>query len=66
MDYLGAALRQMSMYDIATKTWSEISPLVAKHPPISRVAGFVVKQIDNTLCDAVIISGDDKRMYICR
>jgi len=57
---------QFSMYDIATNTWTEISQLLTKHPNIPTVAGFVVKQMDNSLCDAVIISESYKIMFICR
>jgi hypothetical protein len=54
------------MYDIASKTWSQISIAATNPPSIAHVAGYLVKQLDNTICDAIVISSDDKKMHICR
>ncbi len=66
MDYLGVAQGEFSMYDIASKTWSQISIAATNQPSIAHVAGYLVKQLDNTICDAIVISSDDKKMHICR
>ncbi len=57
---------QFAIYDLATKFWSSISSSDTNPEVILRVAGFVIKQMDLTKCDVVIISLNDKKMYICR
>jgi hypothetical protein len=65
MDGNGAGHGQNSLYDIRTNSWSDISaPDNSRY--IARVFGFVIKQLDATICDVVIISADDKKMYIYR
>jgi hypothetical protein len=65
MDGNGVGHGQNLMYDIRTNSWSGISaPNNSRY--IARVFGFVIKQLDATICDVVIISADDEKMYICR
>jgi len=55
------------MFDLSSKTWSEIPSAAIKNPTIiAHVAGFLIKQLDTSVCDAVIISYDAMKMFICR
>ena len=66
MDGDSIAHGQHSMFDITTNSWSELLPVKTKPQHISRVVGSVIKQFDETICDVVHVSADDKKMYICR
>jgi hypothetical protein len=65
MDSSGVGHAENIMYDIGTNSWSGTSA-PNNSPYIARVFGFVVKQYDATICDVVIISAADMKMYICR
>lgn len=54
------------VYDLLTKSEYILSDADTNPQIISNVVGFLVKEFDATLCDAILISNADQKMYICR
>lgn len=53
-------------YDIVAKKWIQISLPYQRPNNISVVGGFVVKQYDESGCEAIIYANTEGKVYVCR